>query len=799
MSLDGDARRLWIQDRLSELSVERRALLAELSAAEKAAGQTKVEPVVDDAPKDAARKIELFRRRFVARSDVFSVYWENPEMGTKGYYPACEAVYEGGVRLRPTELYARYGSARFQRLDEGVLADHLMGRKTIGSYAIRPDDTCIFLAADFDGAGWREAAASYVDAAAVLGFQLLVEVSRSGEGAHAWLFFAEPVSARLARSLGGIFLSEASVRLSCLELAAYDRFFPNQDTMPKGGFGNLIGLPLQKKLRELGRTVFVDESFAAFPDQWQALARTPAYWEHHARVAVESYAGILSFENVEPEVLSEHCLSIAALREGVGLNRLPDWKAELRSSITISTVGLPDEFVAKLMRLATIPNPEFFVKQRMRFPVFNIPRCISSFERSEGAIALPRGVLESVSELFEKRGARLEIVDLRLSEKRIQIRFTGRLTPSQKEAVGACEGRENGVLVAPPGSGKTVMACSLICRWKLATVVLVSRSSIAKQWRARLKEFTSLQDDRIGSLGGGKSKLTGVVDIVMLQSLARLEDAAAFFSGYSAVVVDECHHVPAVTFEAILRECGSRKIVGLTATPKRKDGLEKLLYQQCGPVRHLVAEEADPELRKLVLFVETAFGLNSGEQGAGSLNETWEAMIGDGVRNAQIVSVLADQLREGRKCIVLSDRLNHLEILKKRIQAERLDERTVFETMIGGRSERAAAAQEGRLRLAAEAGSPICIFSTGSFLGEGYDLKELDTLLLCMPISFKGRIVQYAGRLQRRCLGKKEIRVFDFLDRRLSLAMAMWRRRKGAYREMGYLDASREPEDGIGL
>ena len=501
--------------------MERRALLAELAAVERASGQTKVEPVVDDAPTDAALKIELFRRRFVARSDVFPVYWENPDKGTKGYYPACDAIYEGGVRLRPTELYARYGSARFQRLDEGVLADHLMGRKTIGSYAIRPDDTCIFLAADFDGAGWR-------DAAAVLGFQLLVEFSRSGDGAHAWLFFAEPVSARLARSLGGIFLSEASVRLSCLELAAYDRFFPNQDTMPKGGFGNLIGLPLQKKLRGLGRTVFVDESYAVFPDQWQALARTPAYWEHHAREAVELYAGISSVEDFESEELSEQCLSIAARREGAGLNRVPDWKAELRSSITISTEGLPDEFVAKLMRLATIPNPEFFAKQRLRFPVFNIPRCISSFERSERAIALPRGVLESVSELFEKRGARLEIVDFRLSEKRIQIRFTGRLTPSQQEAVGAFEGKDSGVVVAPPVSGKTVMAFSLICRWKSATVVLVGRSSIAKQWRARLKEFTSLADDRIGSLGGGKSKLTGVVDIVMLQSLARLEDAAAF-------------------------------------------------------------------------------------------------------------------------------------------------------------------------------------------------------------------------------------------------------------------------------
>lgn len=780
-----------IRARLAQLGEERRQLLGELLSSEAARGQQELSPATEPVPRTPLEKIGLFRKRFVARSDVYPVFWENRSKGTQGYYPACESVFENGVRLRPTELYARFGPSKFRRLDDRALKDHLTGRQTIGTYAIRADDTCLFLAADFDGVGWQESVSAYVDAASDLGFDLLVEISRSGNGAHAWLFFAEAVSAYLARALGTCFLTEASSRVSKLNLDSYDRFFPNQDKLPKGGFGNLIGLPLQRKLRELGRTVFVDAGFSPLADQWQALAEVPGYWQHHARSAVESYAEVSPIEDAAPGEIEEACLSVSSKRESVGQKRVPDRRAELRKSLSIPTTGLPDEFVAKLMSLATFPNPEYFEKQRLRFPVFNIPRYIVGFEKTKVTLSLPRGILEEAIELFESRGSRLEVEDLRLNGRGIRVRFTGTLSPAQRHAVNSLEGKDCGVVVAPPGAGKTVIACSLIGQWKLTTVILVNRRSIAKQWRERLLEFTSLSEERIGTWGGGRARLCKTVDIVMLQSLSRAGNVAEFFRDYSAVFIDECHHVPAVTFDAIMKECGCRKIVGLTATPKRKDGLEKLLFQQCGPIRHVSEEDPDPDLKKSLHLVTTNFDLRQGEDRYWPLHEIWEKLVEDASRNQLIVSRIVKQLAEGRRCIVLSDRLAHLGRLEEMAKRQELPEPVLFETMVGGRSEAALAQQEKRLSEGLAAGSAACVFATGSFLGEGYDRKEFDTLFLCMPMSFKGRIVQYAGRLHRRFEPKKEARVFDFLDSRLPVAMSMWRKRRGAYREMGYEEVER--------
>ncbi|MFC0534286.1 DEAD/DEAH box helicase [Pelagicoccus mobilis] len=768
------------------LHEERLALLSELHAMERAGSQRQIDAVVDQVPVSPKDKVSLFKRRFAARTDVFPRFWENTSKGTKGYYPVCETVYEAGVRLKPSEIYSRFGSSKFSRLDDPVIEDHLRGKHTIGSYSIRKDDTCIFLAADFDGEGWEACVVEYSDSAEIFGFQTLLEISRSGNGAHVWLFFAEPVPTRLARSLGTVILGEASSRLSKFDLGAYDRFFPNQDTMPKGGFGNLIGLPLQCDRREDGCTVFVDTNLSVFEDQWAALAKTPCYWEHQLRTALERFVEVSPIEECSPEDIAD--ASLSGGKSGAASIKIPNWRAELRESLLVSEEGLPDEFVAKIIRLATFPNPEFFEKQRMRFPVFNTPRYIVSAERQSGSISIPRGCIEAVKELFATRGSRLEIEDFRLSEKRVRIRFTGTLTQSQKSAVIAMEVNEHGVLVAPPGSGKTVMACSLIARWKLATVILVNRRSIADQWKERLGEFTTISDDRLGEWGGGKKKLSGVVDVVMMQSLARAADVVAFFRGYSLVVIDECHHIPAVSFENVLKQCGCRKVLGLTATPKRKDGLEALLYQQCGPVRFLLSEDSDPNLLKRIQFIETGFGRGLGQYLA--LHEIWEELIQNDQRNELIASLVERQLKEGRRCLVISDRISHLESMEALLceRAGRLG--IVPELMTGGRGSKALKEQNERIRKCLSDGYGICLLATGSFLGEGYDLQELDTLFLAMPISFKGRLIQYVGRLHRRCEGKREVRVYDFIDENLPVAMSMFRKRRPAYNKMGYSEVS---------
>lgn len=773
-----------LRTRLSALQDERLEILSELLAMEHAGSQRQMDAVVDEVPENSRDKILLFKRRFAVRTDIFPRFWENASKRTKGYYPVCETVYEAGVRLKPSELYSRFGSSRFSRLDDRVIEDHLRGKHTIGSYSIRKDDTCIFLAADFDGEGWEACAGAYADSAEMFGFRTLLEISRSGNGAHAWLFFAEPIPARLARSLGTVILGEASGRLSKIDLGAYDRFFPNQDTMPKGGFGNLIGLPLQWNRRKEGCTAFVDTSLRVFKDQWTALAETPCYWAHQVRTALERFVEASPIEECSPEDIAD--ASLSGDRSGGLAGKIPDWRAELRESLMIPEEGLPDEYIAKLIRLATFPNPEFFERQRMRFPVYDIPRYIVSVERTSGCLSLPRGCIDAVKDSFASRGSRLEIEDFRLSGKRIRIRFTGTLTKGQKSAVVAMEANEHGVLVAPPGSGKTVMACALISRWKLATVILVNRRSIADQWKERLGAFTTISDERLGALGGGKKKLSGVIDVVMIQSLARAVDVVSFFREYSLVVIDECHHIPALSFENVLKQCGCRRVLGLTATPKRKDGLEALLYQQCGPVRFRLSENTDPNLVKRIQYIETEFGVGLGQYLA--LHEIWEKLIQDANRNELIVSFVEGQLKEGRRCLVISDRISHLKSMEALLQ-ERVEKFDVVpELMTGGRSSKALREQSERIRSSLSDEKGICLLATGSFLGEGYDIQELDTLFLTMPISFKGRLVQYAGRLHRKHQGKKEIRVFDFIDENLPVAMSMLRRRAPAYKEMGYVE-----------
>ena len=775
-----------IRARLSEIAQERSELLKQLGVLAAESGQQRFAPVVDLVPDSVADKIRLFRRRFVARMDVYPKFWENRAKGTKGYFPVCEAVYEDGVRLRPSELYQQFGSSRFEQLDDRVIEGHLRGRHVVGSYAIRRDDSCIFLACDFDGDGWRECVSAYVDAAEARGIRVLVEISRSGNGGHAWIFFAEPIAARLARLLGALLLAEASSQISKLDLKAYDRFFPNQDTLPKGGFGNLIGLPLQKERRLDGCTVFVDANFEPFADQWSALASTPAYWGPQVRSALELGLEICPIEEASPEELDEVCLSKSLEAFAPAGSPLCDVEADISESLRIPIRELPDEFVAKLLKLATIPNPIFFEKQRMRFPVFEIPRYIVRAELREECVVLPRGCLEGAIDLFAKRGSRLSVQDLRLSERRIRIKFTGVLNREQTVAVSRMNEHDCGVLVAPPGSGKTVMACSLIGKWKLSTIILVNRRAIADQWKDRLLEFTSLDKDQVGVFHGAKKNLQFKVDIVMMQSLAKRDDIELLFRNYSALIVDECHHVPAVTFESIMNHCGARRVLGLTATPRRKDGLEKLLFQQCGPIRHVVMAEADPNLRRVGYLVETSFRSELGESGYVPLHEIWEELVSSEVRNELIASLIIEKIQENRRIVVLSDRRQHLERLIEIVKARALSTDCALESLVGGLGKREFNERYSRIRNALDKGEAVCIFATGSFLGEGFDMKELDTLFLAMPLSFKGRLIQYAGRLHRKFEGKKEVQVFDFLDTQLPVAMSMYRKRKVAYREMGY-------------
>jgi superfamily II DNA or RNA helicase len=726
-------------------------------------------------------KIALFLELFGARRDVYPKFWENPNSGKKGYSPAYANDRDTGV-----------AGKRFLPLDEHVIEEHLRGHQAIGVYALRKDDSCIFLAADFDGDGWKDNVLAYKEAAQKSGVTAAIERSRSGDGAHAWIFLAEPVPAVLARRLGTILLAKASAVRPAMNLSAYDRLFPTQDTMPKGGFGNLIALPLAGKPRKMGNTVFLDDKLEPYPDQWTFLATV----HRLRREDLDRIIGqITPMTALVPIGTDDIAFALESDECALDLSR-PSIKAGMISGdITVRfdsrlhiPLTIPAAVLAALKRLATFANPVFHHKLRLRFATYDTPRFIFAGEWHPDRLVLPRGAMDDAVSILESAGANVTIQDARPDGSRVRWTFHGELRAEQKSAVEEMAKHDYGVLCAPPGAGKTVMGCALIARHRTSTLVLIHRTLLLDQWRKEVAKFLGITKRKeIGIWRGATRRLTRKLDIAMLPSLARVEDYAAFFQGYGLVVVDECHHVPAVTFEALLKACPTRKIVGLTATPVRKDGLEKLLYLQCGPIRQTIHAATDDVAPRTVYVRRSSFHVPNLLGQRPSIHAVWEALVADDGRARQIAGDISAALDKGRCPLVLSDRKAHLDKLEAELVMQNglSDTAAIYRLESGvGKKQRQAIRDEIDRRF--QEGGKFVLLATASLIGEGYDLPRLDTLFLAMPLSFKGRLIQYAGRLHRSHADKREIRVYDYLDEGNPLTMAMFRRRSSAYRQMGY-------------
>ena len=725
-------------------------------------------------------KIALFLELFGARRDVYPKFWENTHSGKKGYSPAYVTDHEAGA----------FGK-RYLPLDDSVVEKHLRGQQAIGVYALRQDDSCIFLAADFDGEGWRENVLAYKEAAERSGVTAGIERSRSGNGAHAWIFFAEPVPAVLARRLGTILLAKASAMRPMMSLSAYDRLFPNQDAMPQGGFGNLIALPLAGGPRKMGNTVFLDDHLEPYADQWTFLTTVQRlHREDLDRILgqITPMTALVSggSDDIAFALDSDECaldLSRPSIKAGMITG---DVTLRLDSRLHVPRT-IPVAVLAALKRLATFANPVFHHKLRLRFATYDTPRFIFAGEWYPDRLVLPRGAMSAAVAILESAGANVTIQNVRPNGDRVGWTFHGELRPEQEAAVQELAKHDYGVLCAPPGAGKTVMGCALIARHRTSTLILVHRALLFDQWRKEAARFLGIAKRKeIGAWRGATRRLTRKLDIAMLPSLARIEDHAAFFQGYGLVIVDECHHVPAVTFESLLKACPARRIVGLTATPARKDGLEKLLHLQCGPIRYTIHVAPDEGAPRTVYVRRSSFHVPGVLGERPPIHAVWEALVADAGRLKQIAGDIRAAVDEGRCPLVLSDRKVHLDKLEAELKSQYgFPDAEIYRLESGvGKRQRQAIRDEIDRRFLE--GGRFVLLATASLIGEGYDIPRLDTLFLAMPLSFKGRLIQYAGRLHRSHADKREIRVYDYLDEGNGLTVAMFRRRSSAYRQMGY-------------
>lgn len=772
-----------IESELQDLEIRRQGLLAEMREIRRAAESPEL-PLEKSTPGTSDEKVDLFLRLFGARRSVYPRLWINHKKSSKGYSPACGNEWVHGVCEKPRVKCSDCPNQNFPPLDHSAIHSHLTGRYTIGTYAIREDDSCIFLAADFDGAGWMQDIEAYRRAAEQMGISVAVERSRSGNGGHAWIFFTHPVPAVQARRLGTLIVARASSFHRGMKLSTYDRFFPNQDTCPKGGFGNLIALPLQQEPRKSGHTLFLDENFEPVFDQWAYLASLQKIDLTELQRLLE-----ISFRN---ENDSEPTESLSLNFDEAALNVIPqairrgDFKGTLKllrnSQITIPLAGLPASLGAALKRLGTIANPLFYEKQRLRFSTVNIPRFIFCGEEHDDRLVLPRGTLHEIEKLVSKAGGKVEVIDRRPAQATADLSFTGTLTVIQNAAVDAMLGHEEGVLVAPPGAGKTVMACAAIARRGVSTLILVHRKQLLEQWSDRLQTFLGLSKNEIHILGKARNPEAPVA-LGMFPTLARSEFPEALLAKYGHVIIDECHHVPAASFEAAMKRCSAHYILGLTATPNRKDGLQKILFLQCGPIRHRIDLDHSEEQSRTVFVREFSLRLPS-ERDRLPIHQIWEHLIQSGARNRAIAADVSSALEEQRYCALLSDRKEHLYALES-LLLEKFPADCIYR-IDGSTNQKLRKAILDNLRSRATEGQPFVLLATASLLGEGFDMPELDTLFLAMPISFKGRLIQYAGRLHRFSEKKKSVRIYDYVEPDHPLTAQMYRKRTSAYRDMRY-------------
>ncbi len=751
-------------------------------------------------PSSRDAKIALFRSLFRGRTDVFPKHWRNPRKETSGYSPACSNEWVPGVCEKPRVKCGACPDQAFVPVTERVIRDHLQGRHVAGVYPLLNNETCWFLAVDFDGANWQADVRAFRETCEHFGLHAAVERSRSGNGAHVWFFFSRPVPAIDARRLGSYLLTETMSRWHQLPLASYDRLFPNQDTMPRGGFGNLIALPLQHAAREQGNTVFVDAEWTTIPDQWAYLASIPrlesAIVEKLAREASDRgrVVGLPTVDEVEDGAGMPWLRSSSRSAEKVvSAGRLPKrLQAILAGRLFVDKTGISSVLLNEVKRLAAFQNPEFYKKQALRLSTALTPRVIGCAEDLPKYIALPRGCRALLEDLTSSLGVELIIRDERTVGSELEVDFHGELSPEQARASRALTAADTGIFVGPPGTGKTVLGIHLVAARGRSALILVHRTQLLEQWRAQLALFLDLPEREIGQIGGGKRKVTGKLDVAMVQSLVRKGEVTDQVDAYGHVVVDECHHVPAVSFERVMSEVRAKYVTGLTATPSRRDGHHPILAFQLGPVRCSIdprSSAAQRPFRHSLIVRETSFQA-VGADSSPPIQALYGQLAADSQRNELILSDILQALEARRSPLVLTERRDHLEDLAKQLSRMTRNVIVLYGGM-GVKQRQAAAETLGSIPDSEER----LLLATGRFIGEGFDDARLDTLFLTMPVSWKETLVQYAGRLHRRYRGKSEVRIFDYLDARVPMLARMFEKRLRGYSAMGY---RRRETDAVG-
>jgi superfamily II DNA or RNA helicase len=746
-------------------------------------------------------KIHLFRSLFRGREDVFPRRFENAKTGKSGYAPVCRNEWAAGICQKPKIACQECNFRAFVPVSDEVIRNHLRGNDpqeysardyTIGVYPLLTDETCWFLAVDFDKTTWADDARAFVETCATFQVPAILERSRSGNGGHAWIFFETPVSAAMARKLGTMLLTNTMSRRPEIGLDSYDRLFPSQDTMPKGGFGNLIALPLQKKPREQDNSVFVDTDLIPYPDQWSFLSSAQKMTQPELDRLSKNMQDESEITGVRAVVIDEtenEPWKLTPSRKHKELavpGPLPgQLNLVVSNQIYIEKNELPAPLRNRIIRLAAFQNPEFYKAQAMHLSTFGKPRIISCCEEYPKHLALPRGCLEELTQLLTELTIHPEIRDEHVSGNPLAVSFQGTLRPEQQLAADQMVQHDIGVLSTSTAFGKTVIGAWLIAQRKVNTLVIVHRRPLMDQWIESLQTFLGLEKKEIGQIGNGKHKPTGNIDVAMIQSLVDKGSVKDLVGDYGHVIVDECHHISASSFELVIRQAKARFITGLSATVTRQDGHHPIIFMQCGPVRYRVDDRQQAASRSFahkVIVRRTTFSIPAQQEiQTPGIQAVYASLAEDHERNEMIVEDVIAAIRAGRSPVLLTERREHLAFFENAL-SERVKNVIV---LVGGMGRKQLSAVIDKLKNVPR-GEERLIIATGRYLGEGFDDARLDTLFLALPIAWKGTVAQYAGRLHRDYDQKNEVLIYDYVDDLVPVLSGMFAKRKKGYKAIGY-------------
>lgn len=696
--------------------------------------------------------MNIFMSRFKGREDVFARRWQKWDNSVSGYSP----VYTDSRRFSYEPFTARWAEK------------HLLGNSVLGVYPLLQDNTSWFIAADFDGEQWKDSVSNFHAVCKKHGLTAAVERSRSGNGAHAWLFFEQPYPASKSRKIFTALLRESGAIGEFEKNESFDRLFPNQDYHSGKGLGNLIALPLQGNSRKDGNTVFIDpeDGFKIIDDQWSFLNKvhltTPQELDSiYDQLNQQGYSA--SSQKKRKSKRQAHKGLITLTISGM----IDIDKQELLPSLTT--------FLREELNLLNI---EFVVRERAGLPTYGSPRFINTILSNDEIVSIPRGFLDQLTKWLDDHKIHYVISDETIMRDPIKLNLKTDMFPFQQDAVESFEKQSQGILISPAGSGKTIMGLALIAQKMQPAIILTHRRQIYDQWLDRIESTLGIPRTKIGQLCSTKKEITLPIIVAMVQTLGRLSSLNGIADRFGTIIVDECHHMPAKMFRDVVSKFSGKYLFGLTATPDRKYNDQKLISAYLGPIIHIVKKEdivvktTDSEsdtLRDIVIVRNTNIEIPFGNSPR-NFPLISKIISNDSYRNSVIVIDVAAEARNGQKCLVLTERKEHVDMLKAYLSKD--FEVIAFSGDLSARQRKFSLQKikSGRFNI---------LIATGQIFGEGTDIDSLDILFLTFPVSFRGKLAQYIGRIKR---GGGDKKIYDYRDIKVPILEKMWKKRESYYR-----------------